>query len=191
MKFILDGMLGKLSRWLRMLGQDVQYSTQLEDSQLLKIAKDENRILLTRDFELYQRAISKGIDGFYLKGATEAERLAELADRYCLQLTVDMDKSRCPICNAKLEAAQKESLMNKVEKNTFLHYEKFWVCPKCSQVYWQGAHWNKINATLETAKKNFKRKLMSEKPFQGDILKGSIRQRSPNGDGQNSCVQLF
>ncbi len=157
MKFISDGMLGKLSRWLRMLGQDVEYSSQLGDSQLLKTAKDENRILLTRDLELYQRAVSKNIDAFYLKGTTESERLAELAARYHLHLTVDMDESRCPKCNGKLERAPKESIVSEVEKNTFLYYEKFWKCPKCGQIYWQGAHWDKINGTLALAKENLKK----------------------------------
>lgn len=54
LKFIADGMLGKLTRWLRMLGQDVEYSNNMEDSQLLTIAKEDDRTLLTRDFELYQ-----------------------------------------------------------------------------------------------------------------------------------------
>ena len=55
MKFLADAMLGKLTRWLRMLGQDVEYSTKLSDDELLASAKAEGRILLTRDFELYQR----------------------------------------------------------------------------------------------------------------------------------------
>lgn len=161
MKFISDGMLGKLSRWLRMLGQDVEYSTQLGDSQLLKVAKDENRILLTKDLELYQRAISKNIDAFYLSGTTEAERLTELASRYNLHLAVDMDKSRCAKCNGKLERAPKDSIANEVEKKTFLYYDKFWKCSICGQVYWLGAHWDKINSTLALVQQNLKRNLVS------------------------------
>ncbi len=151
MKFLADGMLGKLSRWLRMLGQDLEYSTQLSDDELLAAAKAEGRILLTRDFELYQRAIGRGIEAFYVQGTTEAERLAELAKRFGVPLEIDMDKSHCPRCNAKLNAATKEQVKDDVEKNTFLHYEAFWKCPNCDHVYWQGAHWKQITQTLNQA----------------------------------------
>ena len=151
MKFLADGMLGKLTRWLRMLGQDVEYSVKLSDSELLELAKKENRVLLTKDLELYQRAIAKGIDALYLEGKTESERLAELAKRYGLKLTIDMEESHCPICNTKLKAAPKEALSGELEKNTYTYYDKFWKCPNCGQIYWQGAHWKQITNTLTQA----------------------------------------
>ena len=64
MKFLADGMLGKLSRWLRILGHDVKYSNALEDRELLVIAKKERRILLTKDLELCQRFAAKGLEAF-------------------------------------------------------------------------------------------------------------------------------
>jgi uncharacterized protein len=152
-KFIADGMLGKLTRWLRMLGQDVNYSTQFADAELIMTANKEHRVLLTRDSELYQRAIAKGIDAFYVEGRTEAEKLAELAERFDFALTIDLKRSRCPRCNAKIRLTPKEKLAGKVEKNTFVYYDEFWKCPKCGHIYWQGAHWKGIIATLEEAKK--------------------------------------
>ena len=65
MKFLADSMLGKLARWLRMLGHDVTYNIQLNDNELLELAKKENRVLLTKDLELYKRAAAKGIDALY------------------------------------------------------------------------------------------------------------------------------
>lgn len=153
MKFIVDGMLGKLTRWLRMLGQDVQYSTQLDDAELVAMAEKEQRILLTRDTELYKRASAKGIDAFYVAGKTEAEKLAELAERFDFSLKIDLNHSRCPRCNAKILLTHKEKIAGKVEKNTFSFYSEFWGCPNCGHVYWQGAHWKGIRATLEEAKK--------------------------------------
>jgi uncharacterized protein with PIN domain len=152
-KFIADGMLGKLTRWLRMLGQDVKYSNQFEDAELIMTANKEHRILLTRDSELHQRAIAKGIDAFYMGGQTEAEKLAELAERFDFPLTIDLKRSRCPRCNTKIRLTPKEKLAGKVEKNTFIYYDEFWKCPKCGHIYWQGAHWNGIRATLEEANK--------------------------------------
>jgi uncharacterized protein with PIN domain len=152
-KFIADGMLGKLARWLRILGQDVKYSNQSDDAELVAIAEKEQRVLLTRDLELYQHAVAKGIDAFYVEGRTEAEKLAELAERFDFSLTIDLRRSRCPRCNTRIRLTPKETIAEKVEKNTLIHYDEFWKCPKCGQVYWQGAHWKGIQATLEEAKK--------------------------------------
>jgi uncharacterized protein with PIN domain len=130
----------------------VEYSSKLDDAQLIAIAKTERRILLTRDLELYKQATAKGVDVFYLEGKTEAERLADLAKRFHIILDIDMATSRCTKCNVVVKSIPKENITEKVEKNTFSHYEHFWECPKCGQIYWQGAHWTKIRKTLETAK---------------------------------------
>jgi uncharacterized protein len=152
-RFLADAMLGKLARWLRMLGQDVTYSVSFSDDELLDLAKKENRALLTRDFELYKRVICRGFDAFYVEGKTEAERLAAIAKRYGIPLEADMDKSNCPICNTKLKVADKEALKDELKPNTYMHYEQFWRCPNCGQTYWQGAHWKQIRQTLMQARK--------------------------------------
>jgi uncharacterized protein len=152
-KFIADAMLGKLTRWLRMLGQDVKYSTQLEDSELLAIAETEHRVLLTRDSELYQRAVGRGATAFYIEGKTEAEKLAALAERFNFSLVIDLTRSLCPRCNGRIRLTPKEQLEDEVEANTFAYYDEFWKCSACGRVYWQGAHWDGIRATLEEAKK--------------------------------------
>jgi len=157
LKFIADGMLGKLTRWLRMLGYDVKYSNNLDDAQLIMIAKKERRILLTRDLELYQQATAKGVNAFYLDGKTEAEKLASLAQRFNIKLDMDMATSRCPKCNTRVKQISKEKVANKVEESTFSYYNEFWECPKCGQIYWQGAHWTKIRKTLEKAKENLEK----------------------------------
>lgn len=152
MKFIADGMLGKLTRWLRMLGHNVKYSNKLDDAQLIMIAKKEQRILLTRDLELYQQATAKGVQAFYVDGQTEAEKLAKLAQKLDISLDIDMATSRCPKCNARVKPVPKEKVADKVEESTFTCYNEFWECPKCGQIYWQGAHWTRIRKTLEEAK---------------------------------------
>lgn len=156
MKFLADGMLGGLARWLRMMGQDVIYSTQLSDDELLDLAKAESRALLTRDFELYKRAIGRGLDAFYVEGKHESDRLAEVAKRYGVELVVDMDKSHCPLCNTKLEPAQKEQLKDQLEPNTYKYYYQFWRCPNCGQIYWQGSHWKQIINTISQTKSKLK-----------------------------------
>lgn len=151
LKFVVDGMLGKLARWLRMLGHNVKYSNSMDDSQLLVLAKNEHRTLLTRDFELYQHAVARGFDAFYVEGGTEEERLAEVARRYGIRLEIDMSVSRCPKCNTTVRQISKEEVRGRVEESTFGYYDEFWECPKCRQVYWRGAHWTRIRKTLEAA----------------------------------------
>jgi uncharacterized protein with PIN domain len=140
-----------------MLGQDVEYSNNMEDADLLAAAKNEDRVLLTGDFELYQRAQGKGVDAFYLEGSSGEEKLAELAKRYGIPLEIDMSISRCPKCNSPVKPIPQEKLVETVEKNTFAHYKEFWQCSKCGQIYWQGAHWTKIKKSLETAREILKK----------------------------------
>ncbi|HDI07474.1 MAG TPA: hypothetical protein ENF76_03820 [Candidatus Bathyarchaeota archaeon] len=153
MKFITDGMLGKITRWLRMLGHNVKYSNKLDDAKLVEIARKEKRILLTRDLALYQQATAKGVKAFYLEGVDEAEKLARLSRKFGFELEIDMSVSRCPKCNARVVPVEKEEVSGRVEETTYKYYDKFWKCPKCGQIYWQGAHWKRIRETLEKARK--------------------------------------
>lgn len=141
----------------------MKYSDKLDDSQLIMIAKKEGRILLTKDLKLYQQATTKRLDALYLEGKTEEEKLAELAKRFKIKLEIHMATSRCPKCNARVKKIPKEKVADKVEKSTFAYYNEFWECPRCGQIYWQGAHWKRIRKTLETAKENTKKPSQNKK----------------------------
>jgi len=160
MRFVLDGMLGKLTRWLRMMGHDALYLNDAKDQELVANAIREKRILLTSDVALYRQATARGADTFLVKGKTEAERLAELADRFKLDLSVDTSESRCPACGSVLNAASKEEVKGQVPETTFKVFDEFWACsnPDCGKVYWQGSHWENISAVLEKARKIQNRK---------------------------------
>jgi len=155
-------MLGKLTRWLRMLGQDVIYTGSMDDNELIQKAKKEDRVLLTRDRELYQQAIGKGAEVYLVEGESEAEKLANLAKRFKFQLQIDVKVSRCPKCNTRIRSVSKAEIIAKIPKTTSSCYDEFWECPECEQVYWQGAHWKRIDKTLTEAKKDGqKAKVMS------------------------------
>ena len=156
LKFLTDGMLGKLTRWLRLLGYDAEYANNIEDRKLMALAVKEKRILLTQDQELFQQATARGIDTFLVKGRTEVDRLARMAEKYGLPLEIDVTVSRCSKCNARIGQVAKDEVADKVEQATFKFYSEFWKCPKCGQIYWQGAHWKRIRETLEQAKKTDK-----------------------------------
>lgn len=145
-------MLGRFSRWLRILGCDVKYYNDASDDALLNLAEEETRVLLTRDAELFRRANSKGLGAFFVEGKSEAERLANLAKRFNLKLEVDMSVSRCPVCGSSLRRVDIDAVLDKVPSGTLKYYKEFWICDGCGKVYWQGAHWKKINETLNKAK---------------------------------------
>ena len=134
-----------------MLGHDVKYFTSINDKQLLKIAKVEQRVLLTRDFELYQQATARGVDVFIVKGESDTEKLANLAKRFNFKLEIDVNLSRCPKCNSRIKWIPKDKVEGRVLKGTFSSYNDFWECPNCEQLYWQGAHWKRICETLEAS----------------------------------------
>lgn len=152
MKFLADGMLGKLTRWLRMLGYDVKYSSRLRDNQLVQKAEEERRVLLTKDLKLYQQAAAKGVDAFYIEGEREGKKLARLARKLGIRLSIEMTKSRCPKCNTRVNPISKEEVVDRIKQGTFKYYSNFWECPKCKQVYWQGSHWKGIRKTLKRAR---------------------------------------
>jgi len=153
LKFITDGMLGKLTRWLRLLGHDVEYANDVEDKKLMAIAKKEKRILLTQDLELFQQANARGLDVFLVEGRTEVERIACMAKKYGFPLEIDVTVSRCPKCNSEIKLVSKDAAAEKIPKTTYAYYNEFWECQKCGQIYWRGAHWKRITKTLEAAKK--------------------------------------
>lgn len=153
LKFLTDGMLGKLTRWLRMLGQDVEYMGSMADRALIQKAKKANRVLLTRDLQLYRRAIARGAEAFLIESTNEAENLASLAKRFGFELEIDLKVSRCPKCNTQIRSVRKASVIDRIPESTSAYYNEFWECPNCKQIYWQGAHWKRIRKTLEEARK--------------------------------------
>jgi uncharacterized protein with PIN domain len=145
-------MLGKLTRWLRMLGCDVKYCSALNDEELMKLAVEEKRVLLTRDIQLFRRASVNSVQAYLVKRPTETERLAEVAQQFHIKLEIDVSNSRCPKCNAKLEPVLKDEIKDKVPQATSRFHNDFWICPDCRQIYWHGSHWQKINRKLLDAK---------------------------------------
>jgi len=152
LKFIADSMLGKTTRWLRMMGYDVEYHNNLDDDDLISISVREDRILLTRDIALYRRALSRGASAFYVKGQNEVEKLAEIGEHFNLDLTINVENSRCPKCNSRIFPISKSKVRCRVPPATLRVYNEFWECPSCGQIYWQGSHWKRITRTLLEAR---------------------------------------
>jgi hypothetical protein len=150
MKFITDGMLGKLTRWLRLAGHDVVYLMELkttsetEDEALIKHAKSKRRILLTSDVALYRRAKKAGAKSFLLRSSDVISQLAEISKFKGEKVKIDLENSRCPVCNGELKEADKREVEKVVPEKVLKSHKRFWVCMGCAKVYWEGRHWKTI-----------------------------------------------
>ncbi|MCE4610515.1 MAG: Mut7-C RNAse domain-containing protein [Desulfurococcales archaeon] len=152
-RFVVDSMLGKLAKWLRMLGYDTLYSRNYEDWQLLRIAEKTKRIIVTRDRGLYWRARRRGLRVVLVESDDIATRLAELYVKAGIRLEADPEKSRCPLCNSELIIVREKTLVkDRVPPESLRTFDKFYVCPRCGKVYWEGSHWRNIKMLVEDAK---------------------------------------
>ncbi|MCW4052962.1 MAG: Mut7-C RNAse domain-containing protein [Candidatus Bathyarchaeota archaeon] len=152
MKFITDSMLGKLTRWLRMLGYDTKYTVNLDDKTLIELARVEGRVLLTRDVELCRLATGRRLSNLLVEGKSGAERLAALSRAFEIKLKLDPNSSRCPKCNGRIKSINKNLISQSIPSATARFFDEFWKCLDCGKIYWKGSHWRRIIETLEKAR---------------------------------------
>jgi uncharacterized protein with PIN domain len=144
-RFILDGHLGRLAAYLRMLGLDTLYKNHINDSDLADIAIMENRILLTRDRRLLMR---KTIEhGFCLRSLNPREQLSEVVRRFDLAGRA-VPFMRCMRCNGILFEVNKNDILDQLLPLTKKYYEEFVFCPTCNQIYWKGSHFERMSALI-------------------------------------------
>ena len=136
-RFVLDGHLGTLARYLRLLGFDARYRNDFDDDTLARLSRDEGRILLTRDRGLLKRRVV--VRGYHVWETDPERQVAEVLRRFDLYQAV-APLSRCPRCNGRLAAVDKEVVADRLPPYTRAGYDAFRVCRDCGQVYWQGAH---------------------------------------------------
>jgi uncharacterized protein with PIN domain len=150
-QFIVDAMLGKLALWLRLAGHNTIYSPEIHDNDLLDIAERENRILLTSDAELHERAQQRQINALLLRGNVD-ERVARVFSEFNIPPRINPSNSRCSKCNGSLEElgeTKKEKIRDLVHEQTYNHYDRFWHCNDCQSVYFQGGQWENINEYMD------------------------------------------
>lgn len=138
-KILVDFMLGKLARALRIMGFDTSYirAADLPNKNpliLLKLAKEDNRIILTRNTKLKQYP-----EVFFITSEKINEQLDQVIKHYKLKKEIKLF-SRCLICNEVLVGVAKEIVKGRVPFYTFETHDQFVECPKCKKIYWQGTH---------------------------------------------------
>jgi uncharacterized protein with PIN domain len=155
LKFVVDGMLGGLARWLRMLGYETEYDAKTNDNKLLEMLQEEGTVLLTKDEELYHRAETRKLLAVLVKGESEEQRLGQLAKSISISLNIEMATTRCPQCGSQLHEISKEEASSSVPEKSLKLYDKFWRCSnsECAKTYWIGSHWKRIHQTLDEARR--------------------------------------
>ncbi|MGB9724033.1 MAG: Mut7-C RNAse domain-containing protein [Chloroflexia bacterium] len=141
-RFLVDGMLGRLAKWLRAAGHDVVYEPPFDDLSLAERARREGRILLTRDHDLAAR---RGIRSLLIEG----EDLDAQLEQVLRLFPAPGMGSRCLRCNVPLEEVPLSAVQDFVPPYVRQHQEHFWLCPSCRRVYWQGSHWKHMQERLE------------------------------------------
>jgi len=153
MKFIADSMLGRLARWLRLLGYDTAYYSHIEKSLLLRISREEERILLTRDTRLVRvRGLTQHL---LLTDNDPLEQLKKVITTFALFPPGKSPESfmspvigRCTLCNSILENVSKEQAKGRVPEYVLLTTETIKKCPGCEKYYWKGTHQERFRRIL-------------------------------------------
>src|SRR5512139_2321615 len=145
-RFVLDGHLGRLAAYLRMLGFDTWYQNYADDAVLAQISKEERRILLTRDQGLLKR--SAVTHGYWVRATAPREQLREVLARFDLQ-RLAQPFTRCLSCNGRLQSVTRDEVTSEVPENAARFYAEFWRCAACGKVYWQGSHYQRMRRLIE------------------------------------------
>jgi uncharacterized protein with PIN domain len=149
MKFILTNELGRLAKWLRILGYDSVYFNQDNPGTLIIQALRDDRIIVTRNHRLPK---SPGLKILFLKSELLRTQVTEALKELHIELNQDIMFSRCILCNTELKPLAKEGVKEKVPPYVFQTQDKFITCPQCHRIYWQGTHWGNVHKILEEIK---------------------------------------
>ncbi len=132
-------MLGTLAKWLRILGYDTLFQPELNDHQLVRLARAEDRVLLTRDRELARR---RGVRVLLVDSEYLDDQVVQVLSEF--GLSARRSFSRCPVCNEPLVAIDRQTARARVPAYVARTQETFKVCPACQRVYWRGTHWQRM-----------------------------------------------
>jgi hypothetical protein len=143
--FVTDVHLGQLATYLRLLGFDTLYRNDFEDEEMARIAHEQSRVLLTRDRRLLMRKIV--VHGYCLRTRDSREQILAVLSRFRLAGRL-APWERCLRCNGRLRPVAKEAIADRLEPKTRQYYDDFRECDACGQIYWQGSHFEPLQAFI-------------------------------------------
>lgn len=147
MKFIADRMLGKLGKWLRILGYDTVYFNGDDIEKLKKLAIDEERIILTRNKKIHFNELKGKI--VWIEENNPYLQLKELILKGLISSPEKKLFSRCLLCNKELESISKSEIKGMVPDYIYISHKEFFICPQCKRIYWPGTHLKNMKIKLE------------------------------------------
>ena len=147
-RFVADVHLGTLARYLRLLGFDTAWERDLEDEAIIRMAANEQRIILTRDKGILKNG--RVTHGYWLRSTDPSQQIDEVVR--AIDLAGSMAPySRCMECNGELEPVDRKKVADSVPLQVFLVYRDFRRCRRCRRVYWKGSHLKRLDQIIERA----------------------------------------
>ena len=150
MRFVVDSNVGRLARWLRIAGFDTLFVRGIDDNRLVRIALDEDRVLLTRDRQILKRRLvtSGRLKVILIEDDEVKAQLRQVLTT--LNLAGQLSPfSLCVECNEPLMPREKEEVEELVPPYVFQTQTQYMQCPGCLRIYWQGTHWERMSRELE------------------------------------------
>lgn len=148
--FIATKELGKLAKWLRVLGYDCVYYNDTKESNLIIQALRDRRILLTRTARLTSY---KGIRAIVINDDHVENQVEQVIRELGLPLDEEKLFQRCVECNSMLSRAEKDDIKEKVPEYVFDTQEEFKECVKCGKIFWKGTHWDNVEKKFKELRK--------------------------------------
>lgn len=147
MNFICDDNLGKLAKYLRILGFDTAFDENIDDTLLLRTASSEQRFVLSRDHKLTSRTVPYGI--MILDKDDPLDQLLDVIKSLELRIDPDALFNRCSRCNRLCRIVAKEDIGQEVFPFILKTHDIIKQCPACSRFYWKGSHYKALLRKLE------------------------------------------
>ncbi len=145
----MDVHLGSLARNLRLLGFDTIWERDLADEKIIEIARDEQRIILTRDKGILKNG--RVTHGYWVRSTDSLKQLEEVIR--AINLADDIDPyTRCMECNGMLQAVKRSQAARAVPLQVFIVYRDFKQCRSCKRIYWKGSHLKRLDKIVEKAR---------------------------------------
>lgn len=146
--FIVDVNVGRLAKWLRVLGYDTLYIPDVDDDELLRRAMEEGRVALTKDKRiLHRRVVTSGaLRAICIAHDDLHSQLRQVVQ--ALGLTAPQEFSRCIECNEPMRDVPKSAVADRLPPYVLRTQEEFMECPGCHKVFWRGTHWRNMRAEL-------------------------------------------
>lgn len=145
-RFVADVHLGKLARYMRLMGFDTVYRNDLEDQEIVKLSLEENRVILTRDIQLLKN--SSVTHGYFVRSVKPSLQAREVVARFDLASSMK-PFIRCIECNGTIEKVDREKVQHLLPAKTRQYYDEFYRCDRCGKVYWKGSHYREMLKWLE------------------------------------------